>query len=76
VSAKTIPLEVPMATAALVPLRVQEILKRFHQQQQEFLQPQLSIPPVNDMDGISTDMDGTPTTTTTAFITDDSTPSL
>jgi hypothetical protein len=57
-------------------LRVQEILKRFHQQQQEFLQPQSSIPPVNDMDGISTDMDGTPTTTTTAFITDDSTPSL
>jgi hypothetical protein len=57
-------------------LRVQEILKRFHQQQEEFLQPQSSLPPVNDMDGISTDMDGTPTTTTGTTFNPDDSPSL
>jgi hypothetical protein len=59
-------------------LRVQEILKRFHQQQEQFLQSRssLPLPPTNDMDGISTDIDGTPTTTA-AFIPDiSSTPSL
>jgi hypothetical protein len=56
-------------------LRVQEILKRFHQQQEQFLQPQSSsVPPMNEIDGISTDIDGIPTTAT-AFIPDDS-PSL
>jgi hypothetical protein len=58
-------------------LRVQEILKRFHQQQEQFLQSRSSLPPTNDIDGISTDIDdGTPTTTAT-FIPDTSTiPSL
>jgi hypothetical protein len=61
-------------------LRVQEILKRFHQQQEQFLQSQSSlptpIPPTNDINGITNDIDGTPTTTAT-FIPDTSTaPSL
>jgi hypothetical protein len=57
-------------------LRVQEILKRFHQQQEQFLQSRSSLPPTNDMDGISTGIDGTPTTTATFIPDTPTTPSL
>jgi uncharacterized coiled-coil protein SlyX len=53
-------------------LRVQEILKRFQQQQEQFLQSQSSVPPTEDIDGTAT----TTAITDIALIPDITTPSL